>query len=378
MALLTDDQQDLQKMVQEFVKKEIAPNAAHYDHTEEFPWDSIQKMAALGLMGIPIPEAYEGTELDTVSYMLTIEEISKACAATGAILAVHTSAGTMPILLFGTEAQKLKYIPPLANGEKLGAFALTEPGAGSDASRVTTTAVLDGDDYVLNGTKCFITNGGAAETYVVFASTDRTKGVKGITGFIVEKGTPGFVIGKKEEKMGIRASSTTELIFENCRIPKENLLGKIGEGFKIAMVVLDGARIGIGAQAVGIAQGAYEEALQYAKVREQFGKPIAAQQAVSFMLADMSIEIEAARQLVYHAAALKDAGRPYGKEAAMAKTFASDVAVKVALDAVQIMGGYGYSREYPVERMLRDAKITQIYEGTNQIQRVVIAGHILR
>lgn len=378
MALLTDHQQDLQKMVQEFVKKEIAPNAAHYDHTEEFPWDSIQKMAALGLMGIPIPEAYEGTELDTVSYMLTIEEISKACAATGAILAVHTSAGTMPILLFGTEAQKLKYIPPLANGEKLGAFALTEPGAGSDASRVTTTAVLDGDDYVLNGTKCFITNGGAAETYVVFASTDRTKGVKGITGFIVEKGTPGFVIGKKEEKMGIRASSTTELIFENCRIPKENLLGKIGEGFKIAMVVLDGARIGIGAQAVGIAEGAYEEALQYAKVREQFGKPIAAQQAVSFMLADMAIEIEAARQLVYHAAALKDAGRPYGKEAAMAKTFASDVAVKVALDAVQIMGGYGYSREYPVERMLRDAKITQIYEGTNQIQRVVIAGHILR
>ena len=378
MALLTDDQQDLQKMVQEFVKKEIAPNAAHYDHTEEFPWDSIQKMAALGLMGIPIPEAYEGTELDTVSYMLTIEEISKACAATGAILAVHTSAGTMPILLFGTEAQKLKYIPPLANGEKLGAFALTEPGAGSDASRVTTTAVLDGDDYVLNGTKCFITNGGAAETYVVFASTDRTKGVKGITGFIVEKGTPGFVIGKKEEKMGIRASSTTELIFENCRIPKENLLGKIGEGFKIAMVVLDGARIGIGAQAVGIAQGAYEEALQYAKVREQFGKPIAAQQAVSFMLADMAIEIEAARQLVYHAAALKDAGQPYGKEAAMAKTFASDVAVKVALDAVQIMGGYGYSRDYPVERMLRDAKITQIYEGTNQIQRVVIAGHILR
>lgn len=378
MALLTDDQQDLQKMVQEFVKKEIAPNAAHYDHMEEFPWDNIKKMAALGLMGIPVPEAYEGTELDTVSYMLTIEEISKACAAIGAILAVHTSAGTMPILLFGTEAQKQKFIPPLANGEKVGAFALTEPGAGSDASRVTTTAVLDGDDYVLNGTKCFITNGGAAETYVVFASTDRTKGVKGITGFIVEKGTPGFVIGKKEEKMGIRASSTTELIFENCRISKENLLGKIGEGFKIAMVVLDGARIGIGAQAVGIAQGAYEEALQYAKVREQFGKPIAAQQAVSFMLADMAIEIEAARQLVYHAAALKDAGRPYGKEAAMAKTFASDVAVKVALDAVQIMGGYGYSREYPVERMLRDAKITQIYEGTNQIQRVVIAGHILR
>lgn len=378
MTLLTEEQQALHNMVQQFAAKEIAPKAAYYDHTEEFPWENIQKMADLGLMGLPIPENYGGAEVDTVSYMAAIEQISKACAATGAILAVHTSAGTVPILLFGTEEQKQTYLPPLASGEKIGAFALTEPGAGSDASRVTTTALLDGDEYVLNGTKCFITNGGAAEIYIVFASMDRSKGIKGITGFIVEKGTPGFTIGKKEEKMGIRASSTTELIFENCRIPSKNLLGKIGDGFKMAMITLDGARIGIGAQAVGIAQGAYEEALAYAKVREQFGKPIAAQQAISFLLADMAIQIEAARHLVYHTATLKDAGLPYGKEAAMAKTFASDTAVKVALDAIQIMGGYGYSREYPVERMLRDAKITQIYEGTNQIQRVVIAGHILR
>lgn len=378
MTLFTEEQQALHNMVQQFAAKEIAPKAAYYDQAEEFPWANVQKMAGLGLMGIPIPEKYGGAELDTVSYMAAIEEISKACASTGAILAVHTSAGTIPILLFGTEEQKQTYLPPLASGEKIGAFALTEPGAGSDASRVTTTATLDDDEYVLNGTKCFITNGEAAEVYIVFASMDRSKGVKGITGFIVEKGTAGFTIGKKEEKMGIRASSTTELIFDNCRIPCKNLLGKIGDGFKIAMITLDGARIGIGAQALGIAQGAYEEALSYAKVREQFGKPIAAQQAIAFLLADMAIQIEASRHLVYHAAILKDAGVPYGKEAAIAKTFASDTAVKVALDAVQIMGGYGYSRHYPVERMLRDAKITQIYEGTNQIQRVVIASHILR
>jgi len=378
MSILTEDQLALQKMVREFSRKEIAPKAAEYDRIEKFPWDNVKKMADMGLMGLPVPEAYGGAELDAVSYMIAVEEISKGCASTGAILAVHTSAGIMPILLFGTEEQKQKYIPDLASGDKVGAFALTEPDAGSDASRVRTTAVLEGDEYVLNGSKCFITNGGAAETYTVFATIDKAKGTKGITAFIVEKDTAGFSIGKKEEKMGIRASSTTELIFENCRIPKENLLGKLGEGFKIAMIVLDSARIGIGAQALGIAQAAYEEALQYAKVRVQFGKPIASLQAVSFMLADMAIEIEAARHLVYHAAMLKDSGVAYGKEAAMAKTFASDVAVKVALDAIQIMGGYGYSREYPVERLLRDAKITQIYEGTNQIQRVVIAGYILK
>ena len=378
MALLNQDQLAMQKMVREFTQKEVAPKAAHYDHTEEFPWDNIRKMADMGLMGIPIPEQYEGAEMDTVSYMIAIEELAKACASTSVILAVHTSAGTMPYLLFGTEEQKQKYVPDLASGRKIGAFALTEPNAGSDAGRVSTTAVLDGDEYVLNGTKCFITNGGPAETYLVFATVDKSKGLKGITGFIVEKGTPGFSIGKKEEKMGIRASQTTELIFENCRIPKENLFGKEGEGFKIAMITLDGARIGIGAQSVGIAQGAYEHALKYAKEREQFGKPIAALQAVSFMLADMATQIEAARQLVYHAAMLKDAGLPFGKEAAMAKLFASDVANQVTANVVQIMGGYGYSREYPVERMMRDAKITQIYEGTNQIQRVVIAGHILK
>lgn len=365
-------------MVKEFAQREIAPQAAEYDRTEEFPWENIRKMAELGLMGVPIPEQYGGAELDTVSYMLTVEEIAKACAATGATLAIHTSAGIMPILLFGTEEQKRDYVPPLASGAKIAAFALTEPGAGSDASQVATTAVRDGDAYVLNGTKCFISNGGVAGTYTVFASTDRTKGTKGITAFIVEQGTPGFSIGKKEEKMGIRASATTELVFDNCRIPAANRLGEEGQGFKIAMQVLDGARIGIGAQAVGIAQAAYEEALKYAKVREQFGRPISSLQAISFMLADMAIGIEAARQLVYHAAALKDTGQPYGKEAAMAKTLASDTAVKVALDAVQIMGGYGYSREYPVERLLRDAKITQIYEGTNQIQRVVIGNYILK
>ena len=378
MAILNEDQLAMQKMVREFAQKEVAPKAAHYDHTEEFPWDNIRKMADMGLMGIPIPEKYEGAELDTVSYMIAIEELAKACGSTSVILAVHTSAGTVPFLLFGTEEQKQKYVPDLASGRKIGAFALTEPNAGSDAGRVATTAVLDGDEYVLNGTKCFITNGGPAETYLVFATIDKSKGLKGITGFIVEKGTPGFSIGKKEEKMGIRASQTTELIFENCRIPKANLFGKEGEGFKIAMITLDGARIGIGAQSVGIAQGAYEHALKYAKEREQFGKPIAALQAVSFMLADMATQIEAARQLVYHAAMLKDAGLPFGKEAAMAKLFASDVANQVTANVVQIMGGYGYSREYPVERMMRDAKITQIYEGTNQIQRVVIAGHILK
>ncbi len=377
MSLLTEDQQSLQQLVRNFASKEIAPRAAHYDHSEEFPWDNIKGLTALGLMGMPIPEEYGGAGLDNLSYALAIEEVSKACAATGAILSIHTSAGILPILLFGTEEQKKQYVPDMAEGKKIGAFALTEANAGSDAGAVATTATLDGDSYVINGTKCFISNAGPAEIYSVFAKTTQGKGVRGITGFIVEKGTPGFSIGKKEEKMGIRASATAELIFDNCRIPRANMLGKEGEGFKIAMVVLDSARIGVGAQAVGIAQAAYEEALAYAKVREQFGKPIAANQAIGFMLADMAMKIEAARQLVHHAARLKDAALPFGKEAAMCKTFASDMAVQVALDAIQIMGGYGYSREYPVERLLRDAKITQIYEGTNQIQRVVIANHIL-
>jgi alkylation response protein AidB-like acyl-CoA dehydrogenase len=377
MALLNEEQESLRKMIQEFAQQEIAPKAAHYDEEEEFPWENIHKMADLGLLGMPVSEEFGGSGTDTMSYIVGIEEISKACAATGAIMAVHTSTGIMPIYLFGTDEQKKKYVPDLASGKKIGAFALTEAGAGSDAAQVKTTAVLDGEEYVLNGSKCFITNGGEADVYTILASTDKSQGTKGITAFIVEKDTPGFTFGKKEHKMGIRASATRELIFQDCRIPKANLLGKEGEGFKNAMKVISGARIGISAQAVGIAQAAYEAALEYSKVRVQFGKPIAKQQVISFMLADMAIKIEAARQLVYHAAMLKDAGKPFDTEAAMCKTFASDTAVDIALDAIQIFGGYGYTREYPVERYLRDAKITQIYEGTNQIQRLVISRNIL-
>lgn len=377
MTMLTEEQASLQKVIRDFAQQEIAPKAAYYDEAEEFPWENLHKMAELGLLGMPVAEEFGGAGTDTVSYIAAIEEISKACASTGAIMAVHTSTGIMPIYMFGTEEQKQKYVPDLATGKKIGAFALTEAGAGSDAAQVATTAVLDGDEWVLNGSKCFITNGGEAEVYTILASTDKTKGTKGITAFIIEKDTPGFTFGKKEHKLGIRASATRELIFQDCRIPKENMLGKEGEGFKMAMQVISGARIGISAQAVGIAQAAYEAALEYSKVRVQFGKPIAKQQSIAFMLADMAIQIEAARQLVYHAAQMKDAGQPFDKEAAMAKTFSSDIAVQVALDAIQVLGGYGYTREYPVERLLRDAKITQIYEGTNQIQRVVISRSIL-
>lgn len=375
--LLNEDQLAIKRIIADIAEKIIAPKAAYYDETEEFPWENIQKLSESGFMGMAVPEYLSGSEMDLVSQVVALEEISKACAATGAIVAVHNSAGILPILWKGTEEQKKKYLPALATGRFIGAFALTEPGAGSDAAQAATTAVLDGDAYVLNGTKCFISNGGVADVFVVFASKDKSKGVKGLSAFIVEKGTAGFTVGKHEKKMGIRASSTVELHFDNCRIPVGNQLGKDGEGFKIAMMTLDTARIGIAAQAVGIAEAAYEKALDYSKIREQFGKPISANQAIQFMLVDMAIQIEAARQLTYHAASLKDAGLSFGKEAAMAKTFASDISVQVALDAIQIMGGYGYSREYPVERLLRDAKITQIYEGTNQIQRVVIGRQIL-
>lgn len=375
--LLNEDQLAIKRIIADIAEKIIAPKAAYYDETEEFPWENIQKLSESGFMGMAVPEYLSGSEMDMVSQVVALEEISKACAATGAIVAVHNSAGILPILWKGTEEQKKKYLPALATGRFIGAFALTEPGAGSDAAQAATTAVLDGDAYVLNGTKCFISNGGVADVFVVFASKDKSKGVKGLSAFIVEKGTAGFTVGKHEKKMGIRASSTVELHFDNCRIPVGNQLGKDGEGFKIAMMTLDTARIGIAAQAAGIAEAAYEKALDYSKIREQFGKPISANQAIQFMLVDMAIQIEAARQLTYHAASLKDAGLSFGKEAAMAKTFASDISVQVALDAIQIMGGYGYSREYPVERLLRDAKITQIYEGTNQIQRVVIGRQIL-
>lgn len=376
--ILNEEQLAIKNIAGDVAKKVIAPMAAHYDETEEFPWDNVKALADMGFMGVVVPEKFSGAELDTVSYVAALEEVSKACASTGTVMAVHNSAAILPILMFGTEEQKEKYLPSLASGEVVGAFALTEPGAGSDAAQVATTAKEDGEYYVLNGTKCFITNGSAAGTFIIFASKDRSLGIKGLTAFIVEKDTPGFIVGKHEKKMGIRASSTVELAFDNCRVPKANQLGKDGEGFKIAMVTLDSARIGIAALAVGVASAPYDAAREYSKVREQFGKPICANQAIGFTLADMAIQIEAARQLTYHAAELKDAGKPFGTEAAMAKTFASDIAVQVALDAVQVMGGYGYSREYPVERLLRDAKITQIYEGTNQIQRVVISRSILK
>ena len=374
---LTREQELVRQMMHDFTENEVKPIAAETDKTSTYPRENIEKLFDLGVMGMIVPEEFGGAGADDLSSAIAIEELSKQCASTGDILATHNGLCCGPIIANGTPAQKEKYLRMLTEGHKVGAFALTEPDAGSDAAKGTCVAELQGDHYVLNGSKIFITNGSEAETYVIFAMTDKSAGVHGISAFIVEKGTPGFTFGKKEHKLGIRASATRELVFQDCRIPKENLLGVEGKGFSGAMAVLDGARIGIASQAVGIAQAAYEAALEYSKVRIQFGKPIAKQQAISFMLADMAIQIEASRQLVRHAAELKDAGRPFAKEAAMAKTMASDTAVKVALDAVQVLGGYGYTREYPVERYLRDAKITQIYEGTNQIQRLVISRAIL-
>jgi len=368
----------MRKMVRDFAEKEVAPSTAERDEKEEFSREIFAKMADLGLTGIPWPEEYNGAGADNVSYAIAVEELSRVCASTGVTLSVQVSLAGFPIYKFGTEEQKQKFLVPLAEGSKIGAFGLTEPMAGTDAGSARTTAVPDGDHYVLNGSKVFITNAGEAEIYVVFASTDRTKGHKGLSAFIVEKGTPGFSFGKKEKKLGIRSSITMELIFENCRIPKENLLGREGEGFKIAMATLDGGRIGIAAQALGIAQGALEQAVNYSKERQQFGQPISNFQAIQFKLADMATRVEASRLLVYKAAHLEDQGQPYSKAAAMAKLFASETAMEVTTEAVQIFGGYGYSREYPVERMMRDAKITQIYEGTSEVQRMVIAAGLLK
>lgn len=376
--VLTQEQEDIRKMVRDFVEKSVAPTAAERDEKELFPRDIFDKMGELGIMGLPYPEEYGGAGSDFVSYAIAVEEISRACAATGIGLSVHVSLCAWPIFKYGTEEQKQQFLRPLAEGTKLGAFGLTEPNAGTDAGGSSTTAVKEGDSYIINGTKIFNTNGGEAEIEVIFALTDKEKGIKGMSAFIVEKGTPGFTYGKKEIKMGIRSSVQRELIFENCRIPAVNLLGKEGEGFKIAMSTLDGGRIGIAAQSVGIAQGALDEAVRYSKQRVQFGKPISSFQAVNFILADMATKVDAARLLAYRAAYNKSNQLPYAKEAAMAKLFASDTAMSVTTDAVQIFGGYGFSREYPVERMMRDAKITQIYEGTNQAQRMVIAGNILR
>ena len=366
------------KIVSEFAEKEIRPGIAEREEKEEFSRELLDRAGELGLTGIFFPEKYGGSDGDYISYILASEKIARVddCVATG--FSASVSLCSWPIYQYGTEQQRQKYLLPLAKGEKLGAFGLTEPNAGTDAASQQSVAVLAGDHYVLNGSKIFITNGGAAETYVVFAMTDRSKGVKGITAFILEKGMPGFTFGKKEHKMGIRSSQTQELVFQDVKVPVENRLGREGEGFKIAMSTLDGGRIGVAAQALGIAQAALDYAVKYAKERVQFGKPIAKNQAIAFMLADMATKLDAARLLTYRAAYLKQEGRPFAKEAAMAKMYASDAAMSITTDAVQIFGGYGFSREYPVERLMRNAKITQIYEGTNQVQRMVISGALLR
>lgn len=369
---LTEEQQMLKKMVRDFAENEVEPTAAERDEEERFDRNIFDQMSELGLTGIPWPEEYGGIGSDFVSYAIAVEELSRVCASTGVTLSAHISLASWPIYTFGNKEQKENFLTRLATGEALGAYALSEPGAGSDVSSMRTQAKKDGDDYILNGNKVWITNGGVADIYLVFAKTNQDAGHKGISAFIVEKGTDGFTFGKKEKKLGIRSSPTTELIFENCRIPKENLLGEEGEGFKIAMQTLDGGRNGIAAQAVGIAQGALDKSIGYAKEREQFGKPIAKHQGLSFKLADMATDVEAARLLTYQAAFLESEGKPYAKASAMAKLFAGDAAMEVTTEAVQVYGGYGYTKDYPVERYMRDAKITQIYEGTNEIQRLVI------
>lgn len=375
---LTTEQRLIKQMVKSFALNEVKPIAAEVDETERFPMENVKKMGEIGMMGIPFDKKYGGAGGDVLSYILTVEELSKVCATTGVIVSAHTSLGAGAINDFGTEEQKQKYLVPLAKGEKIGAFGLTEPGAGTDAAGQQTVAVLDGDNYVLNGSKIFITNGGVADTFVIFAMTDKKQGTRGISAFIVEKDFPGFSIGKVEDKLGIRGSSTTELIFENCIVPKENLIGKEGKGFGMAMKTLDGGRIGIAAQALGIAEGAYEEAIKYMKERKQFGRNLGAFQGLQWMIAEMDTKIEAARHLVYKAAWLKQNKLPYSVEAARAKLFAAEVAMEVTTKAIQIHGGYGYTKDYPVERMMRDAKITEIYEGTSEVQKMVISGAALR
>lgn len=375
---LSEEHDMLRKMVRDFAKKEVEPTAAERDEEERFDRRLFDRMGELGLAGIPWPEAYGGFGSDYLSYVLAVEELSRVDASVSVTLSAHVSLASWPIFRYGTEEQKQRFLRPLAAGEELGAYGLTEPGSGSDASAMQTTAMREGDAYVLNGSKIFTTNGGEADIYVVFALTDPEQKNKGISAFIVEKGTPGFSFGKKEKKLGIRSSPTLELIFEDCRVPKENLLGEEGEGFKIAMQTLDGGRNGIAAQAVGIAQGALDAATAYAKERKQFGKPIGRQQAVGFKLADMATKVEAARLLTYRAAWRESEGLPYGKASAMSKLYAGDIAMDVTVEAVQIFGGYGYTKDYPVERYMRDAKITQIYEGTNEIQRLVISRMLLK
>lgn len=366
------------QMIREFAAKEVKPLAAEVDEEERFPEETVRKMARIGLMGIPFPVEYGGAGGDNVLYSMAVEELSAVCATTGVIVSAHTSLCAAPIYEYGTEEQKRKYLPKLCSGEWIGAFGLTEPNAGTDASAQQTMAVEEGDHYVLNGSKIFITNAAYAHVYVVMAMTDKSQGTRGISAFIVERDFPGFSIGKKEKKMGIRGSATCELIFENCRVPRQNLLGKLGGGFGLAMKTLDGGRMGIASQALGIAQGAMNETVKYVKERKQFGKPIGKFQNTQFQLADLQTKIEAARLLVRMAAWKKDRKLPYGVAAAEAKLFAAETAMEMTTKAVQFHGGYGYTREYPVERMMRDAKITEIYEGTSEVQRMVIAADLLR
>ncbi len=374
---LNEEQEMIRKMVRDFAQKEVAPLAAELDEKGIVPFENIKKMAQLGLLGLTTAEEYDGGGADSISYVIAIEEMSKACASTAIVMAVQNSLVNAGIEKFGTQEQKDKFLKPLARGQKIGAFALTEPGAGCDASALLTTAVRDGDFYVINGRKHFITNGGFADVVIVLAMTDKAKRHRGISAFIVEKGTEGFSVGKEEHKMGIRGTNTSELLFDDMRVPAANLLGQEGDGFKIAMTVLDAGRVGVAAQAVGIAQAAYEAALEYSKQRVQFGQPICQFQAIQWMLADMATRIEAARLLTYKAALEKDSGSRYSKEASMAKLFASETATWVADRAVQIHGGYGYMKEYSVERHYRDAKITEIYEGTSEVQRMVIVRSVL-
>ena len=372
------EEQDILSMLHDFCEKEVGPLAAEIDEQERFPKETLTKLQEMGMMGLYMPEEYGGAGLSYVTYIGACEELAKYCATTSVMFSAHGSLCCWPIEAYGTEEQKQKYLVPLAKGEKIGAFGLTEPNAGSDAGGTETTAVLKGDHYVLNGSKIFITNGGEADIYIIFAMTDKSKGTKGISAFIVEKDFPGFRIGTKEKKMGIRGSATTELIFENCIVPKENLLGQEGKGFGIAMTTLDGGRIGIAAQALGIAEGALEETIAYVKERKQFGRPIAKFQNTQFQIADMATKVEAARYLVYRAAIAKDTKKRFSVEAAMAKLYAAEVAMEVTTKAVQLHGGYGYTREYPVERMMRDAKITEIYEGTSEVQRMVISSNVIK
>jgi butyryl-CoA dehydrogenase len=375
---LTKEQEMVRKMVRDFAETEIRPIAAEIDKTCEYPKETVKKMGKLGLMGMTVSKEYGGAGLDSVSYAIGVEEISRVCASHGVIMSVNNSLACFPIEKFGTEEQKKMFLTPLANGQKLGAFGLTEPSAGTDAASQQTVAKKTDDGYIINGSKIFITNGAVADTIVIFAMTDKSKGTRGISSFIVDTKTPGFSIGTVEDKMGIRGSVQAELVFEDMLLPQENLLGDEGKGFKIAMLTLDGGRIGIASQALGIAQAALDESLKYAKEREQFRKPIGKFQAIQWMIADMATEIQAARFLVYKAAFTKDTAKRYSAEAAMAKLYASDTAVKATRNAIQIHGGYGFIKDYPLERLYRDAKITEIYEGTSEVQRMVIAGDKLK